>query len=1106
MRSWVLAMWLLSAGLAAQQETATLTGIVTDPTGAAVADATVVATQTSTGVLTRTTTNHAGVYTLANLRVGPYSVSVEKAGFRKYVQVGLTLQVNQTARVDVTVQLGQQSEEVRVVAEVPMLETESASRGAVIDRRRIVDLPLNGRDYNHLALLSPGVLPATPRFSVSTLQFKGAFNANGNRVFMNAYLLDGLDNVSYSTGYRGENVQVVQPSVDALAEFKIQTANYSAEFGRSAGAIVNAVIRSGSNRFHGTLYEFLRNEALDANNFFANFAGRDKPPLKRNQFGGSVGGPVKRNKTHFFADYEGLRDREGVPRFLNVPTAAMKSGNFQGVAALTDPTVSGRPPFPNNTIPTTKHDPVGVRLLSTLPDPTGPGLSNNYFRTTVNRTRTDQFDARVDHQIAPRLNSFARYSFVDTRIDRPSPMPGLGEGSFSDTFGLTQNRSQSVATAATWNINAAAVLDGRFGYTRGSYRVAPPNAGGPCPSELLGISTPAIDSQYCGGLPKIRLTGYSDFGRSTSTPQFQVPEAFNARASVNALAGQHLLKAGAEWLFVRTPILDIGQLIGNFGFDGAFTGDPIADILLGMPRTFSMNNPVVFHQSQRLQFYYVQDDWKIHPKLTLNVGLRYEQATPPREENNRMANFDPAGGSYVQLVPGGPLTLFPGIFVLPSGSSGAAQSLIRGDNNDFAPRFGFAWMARPKTVIRGGYGIFYNHTNRQGTDGLLEFNLPALLEPTFPATSAPAFLLRNGYPSGILDPARINDPIIATTSLRRAQQIDQRSPYVQQWSVGAQREFRQDFLLEASYVATKGTKLPGFRNLNYATPAPFPGPTVQPQARRVYPQFGDIQYMENRVNTNFHSLQLRLEKRFSFGFSGSASYTWGKVLGNGVDNLSTAQAATPGVDVGASRDVQDPRNARLDYGPSEFDITHRVVFNYVWQLPFGRDQRWFGSLRGWPQFFLGGWQINGITTFQTGLPLTMVLTSTELTNLSMGGERARRPDVTGPLVPSGFRQNIDHWFDTSKLVVPNSAIGNSGVGVVRGPGTTNVDFSFFKNYELDENRRFQFRLETFNALNRANFGQPALSFDGTRTGTGLGTIRATNTPARIIQFGLKLYF
>ncbi len=253
-------------------------------------------------------------------------------------------------------------------------------------------------------------------------------------------------------------------------------------------------------------------------------------------------------------------------------------------------------------------------------------------------------------------------------------------------------------------------------------------------------------------------------------------------------------------------------------------------------------------------------------------------------------------------------------------------------------------------------------------------------------------------------------------------------------------------------------------------------------------------------------MQLRLEKRFSLGFSGSASYTWGKVLGNGVDNLSTSQAATAGVDVGASRDVQDPRNARLDYGPSEFDITHRIVFNYVWQLPFGRDQRWFGTLHGWPQFFLGGWQLNGITTLQTGLPLTLALTSTELTNLNMGGERARRPDVTGPLVPSGFLQNIDHWFDTSKLAAPNSPIGNSGVGVVRGPGTANWDFCFFNYYVLDENRRFQFRMEFFNALNRANFGQPALNYEGTRTGAGLGTIRATNTPARIIQFGLKLYF
>jgi len=1094
---------LLLAGLPAlaQQETATITGVVQDPSGAVIPGANVRLTNLGTNIASTTMTGETGFYTVTNLKPGAYSVTVEKQGFKKFVQSGVTLQVNQAARLDITLQLGAQAEIVEVTAEAPLVETESANRGAVIDQRKILDLPLNGRDYNQLALLSPGVLQATPRFGFPALQFKGAFNANGNRVFMNAFLLDGLDNVSYSNSYRGENVQVVQPSIDALQEFKIQTSNYSAEFGRSAGAVINATIKSGTNAYHGTVYEFLRNDKVDARNFFA----AAKPERRRNQFGASIGGPILHNKTFFFGDYEGLRDRDGQVYIRSVPTAAMKRGDFSGFPQIFDPAAPGRPPFVNNQIPSGRFDAVGVRMLSAHVDPNLPGLANNFRRTVVNANRTDQFDVRLDHQWSDRLNVFGRYSFVDATIFRPAPFPGLAEGSFIDTFGTTENRSQFVASGVTWNATPRTVVDIRGSFVRGSYHVRPPNFGTGCPGELLGFATPPIDKEFCGGFPKINVQGFDPFGRHTSTPQIQEPESWNVRGSLSLVKGNHLLKIGNEFLYVRTDILDIGQLIGNFNFQNFFTGQAVGDILLGMPRTFSMNTGIIFDHSQRMHFSYIQDDWKVSPKLTVNWGLRYEYATPPREAKDRFSNFDPKTGGFVF-----------------AGQDGRSRSLVEDDRNNFGPRLGFAWTPLSKTVLRGGYGVFYNHTNRQGREGLLGFNPPFLLEPTLREVSntQPPFFLRNGYPLNVLDATG------STTNVnisRRAQQVDQRTPYIQQWSFGIQREVFRDVLVDLAYVGNKGTKLPGFRNLNYAPPGALPSPpapSLSVQSRRLIPTLGDVQFMESRVNTNYHALQLRVEKRFSKGFTTQGSYTWGKALGNSVDHLSTSGAGA-GFDIGAGRSPQDPRNLGLEYGPQEFDVTHRFVWTYIWHLPFGKGQRYMTDASRWKQAFLGGWQVNGINAFQTGLPLTVTSGVSIPTNADMGGERSRRPDVLGPLASSGFEQTVDRWFDTSKVAIPcvnrpannptgcdtanTQPIGNAGVGIVRGPGLVNIDFAVFKNFDVSESKRLQFRAEMFNLFNRANFGLPGLGYSGTPTGGGFGSIRTAN-PARIIQFGLKFYY
>src|SRR5215813_1272648 len=607
----------------AQQETATITGEVRDANGSVVSKATITVTNVETNVSIKSETNDQGLYTVPSLKPGPYSITVEKAGFKKSVREGMTLQVNQTVRLDVNMQVGELTTAVEIVEAATLLESETSSRGSVIDQKKIVELPLNGRDYNQLALLSPGVLPGTPR--LASVNFKGVLNVNGNRTFNNVFLLDGVDNISYSNSFRGENVQLVQPSIEALQEFKIQTNAYSAEFGRSSGAVVNATIKSGTNNIHGAVYEFLRNDVLDANNFFSNALGAPKPRRKRNQFGAAVGGPIVKNRTFWFADYEGLRDREGVPRVRQVPTAAEKAGLFS--TAVVDPFAAGRPEFGKNAagqwvIPQNRWDPVGAAIIKLIPDPNVPN-STIFASTPVTSTRQDQFDVRADHQFATNITFFGRYSFVDINTFRPAPLPGLAEGSFNDAFGANLNRSQGLAFGLTWTFSPSFVGDFRLGYARGNYFTQPPNFGVDGPAAI-GLKNVPNDPSILGGVPKVNIQGFDAVGRHTSTPQFQTPRSWNPRASLSWNHGVHFIKFGGEFLHVQTKINDLNATIGRMNFDNRFTNRAVGDLLLGLPSQLALTSFTVMDQGQNMQFYFIQDDYKVTPKLTLNVGMRYE--------------------------------------------------------------------------------------------------------------------------------------------------------------------------------------------------------------------------------------------------------------------------------------------------------------------------------------------------------------------------------------------------------------------------------------------------------------------------------------------------
>jgi hypothetical protein len=1086
---------LFASSLFAQFETATLTGVVTDPAAALVPRVTVRLTNQATNVESVAVTDDDGRYTFTALRPGTYQLTASATGFKQYSSTDLILQVNQSARVDIQLTVGEVSERVQVTAATPVLETETSSRGSVIDQTKIVELPLNGRDYNQLALLSPGVLAPTPR--LQSVGFKGAFNVNGNRAFNNAFQLDGVDNTSYSNSFRGLNVQVVQPSVEALQEFKIQTNAYSAEFGRSSGALINAVTRSGSNELHGSLYEFHRNDNLDAANFFANKNGLAKPFRLRNQFGAAAGGRIVRDKTFIFGDYEGLRDRTGVVRLSSVPNPMWREGIFATpIHNPYNPADTGQdfriPAIPGCNdnagncwrIPANLIDPVGQRIVNVAPNPNtiSTTLDNNFVSVPVNRNDTNQFDIRLDHIVSQKINVFGRYSFVDTAFVQPAPRPGLAEGSTNDTFGTADLRSQGLAAGMTWVLNPALVSETRFGLARGDYYQLPPNFGSGCPEQLIGLKGAPTEEAICGGLPVINFPGGNlrRLGRTTSVPQFQTPRSYNFRQSFASTKGKHSIRTGGELLFVRTGIRDVSSLLGNFDFSGRFTGvnarweNAIADLLLGFPTRYQQDSNTTFDIYQRMYFGYFQDDWRIARNLTLNIGLRYEFATPPREQNMQWANFDPANGRYIQAKEG---SLYD-------------ESLVHPDRNNWAPRVGFSWSPFAKTVVRSGYGVFYNHSNRMGREGLLGFNPPFIIlrdsnisgSNALKANNA-AFRLQDGIPAGFVDIARVD----LSTVARKAQDPNQRTSYVQQYNFGIQQELARGLVVEVAYVGNRGLKLPAFRNLNpnvYSFNAQG-APVVGLKALDALNLRGDIQYLENLGISNYNSLQARVERRFSNGFTFLASYTWGKALTDSVDHLSTSGVGN-GTDVGAFREPQNPANRRAEYGPAEFDVTHRFVLSGVWQLPFGVE-------------------FSPIFTAQTGLALTP--NQPVITNI--GSERRSRPNrVASGNLPSDQR-TVDRWFDTNAFVptsatpgavefVPNTIFGNSGVGILRGPNYVNLDFNVAKTFRITERLSAQLRAELFNALNHPNFGVPGIT-----TGAGFGQIVQAND-ARIIQFALKL--
>jgi hypothetical protein len=1082
------AFLLVSAPLLAQFDTAEVLGTVRDNSGAVVSRANILLANQGTGIEAKTVTREDGTYTFSNVRIGTYTVTAEAPGFSKAVAKEITVNVNARQRVDLMLQVGAVTETVEVTAAAAVLETDSSSRSQLINTKGVVELPLNGRAYSDLALLTTGVVKA-PAYAGGR---EGAFIVNGLRSTYNNYLLDGVDNNAYGTSNQGFANQVAQPSPDAVAEFKVITNNYSAEYGRSGGATIDVAMRSGTNQIHGTVYEFLRNTNLNAVGYIfgARAATFKKPTLQQNQFGLTLGGPIVKNRVFFFGDYEGFRNLQRTNSFSSIPTLNDRLGILPVPVTnpLTGATYPANAPIPANAI-----TPFARQVLADLPAPNASTTrSSNYQVLALNKTYTDKYDAKVDGQINQNMNAFLR---ISQRKLNNYNQPGIDGPSGGGGNGFIRALNQQGTAAYTWTVNSTSILEGRIGISRTNAGKVPPYIGGASMLSQYGI-TGLPTSEITGGLTPQTLSGFTQLGRQATNPQFQNPLSFNYKVNFTKNLGRHALKVGYEYVVIRTQVLDVNPLYGLDSYAGSFSrpaGAPadatsysLADFMFGLRSAYQLATYRVGLYRQHENFAYVQDDFRVNNKLTLNVGVRYEYATPRWERDNQLSNYDPVSNSLLKAKDG----------------SIYDRALVDPDRNNFAPRIGFAYSAMPNLVLRGGYGMSYVHQNRVGSADLLGINGPQVviatvnqsnpLDPNFRTT-------QQGYAPGLTSPANFNPVAANITYIPRNIQ----TPYVQSWFFSVQRKMPVGVVIDLGYVGNHSVALPAIADYNQATPQPTPTSNLSLQARRPNQAFGPITWFNPGGFSSYNALQVKVERRFANGLQFLNSFTWGKAM----DNSTQALDGNNGNQAGP----QDVRNMAAERGLSNYDQKFVDILSLVYELPIGRDRKFASHMPAVADHVLGGWQLSVINSALSAQPVNLrawvgsVPAAFQVDgNLAewRGGE-AFRPNISGPLVNAQW--TTDNYFNTANISLPTDPshpFGNAGRDIVRGLPLNTLDLGIFKNFRLPrEAMKLQFRSEMFNALNHTNFTAP----NSDRASTAFGTIRGTY-PARQIQFALKLMF
>lgn len=1094
----VLAGFFLRCGLQAQIDRGSIVGSVRDSTGGTIAGATVTVTEKSTSVTLTGKTNSSGEYQFNALKPGSYSVKASMEGFSSQEFPDVVVEVQGRPSIEFNLQVGSVSQTLEVKEQTPLLNTETADVGGVVRERQIVDLPLNGRRYSDLALLEPGI---QRNLTNTNNTAPDRFSSNGNLETQNYFALDGVDNNSGSTNLQEGSTQNVQPPPDALQEFRVQTRTYSAEFGTSAGAVINATIKGGTNGFHGNVWEFLRNSKLDANSYFNNLNGVRRGQFSQNQFGGTIGGPVIKNKTFFFFDMQNFTSRRATTVLSTVPTPLMKAGNFTELRpTLTTAVPSQRGCINGNIIAANCLDPAGVKLLSLYPDPNIPsavaaqgragswsGSPNYQFQYGV-PVDILSYDVRVDHNLNANNRIFGRFS--NYAVDRQDPPwtgnPIAGNGNFATQYKI---RGKSVALSWTDALSPSLLNELRGGFSRDNARSDPLGlAVGTSLAADYGLNgIPA--SPFAAGIPPINITGLQRLGTAPWRPQVQVAQVWQLLDTLSWLKGSHSMKFGFEHRHPSNNFLDAQSPQGQITSSGIYTGNSglgAADFLLGDVSTASFTTPSVIHNYKVAYNFFAQDSWRASKNLTVNYGVRYELFSPTLNHQNALANFTAAnGGGFVQSRDGGWFD----------------RALIRPDKNNFAPRIGVSYQAFDRMVLRGGYGIFYQHDWRIGSESVLGANPPFFYDQSIAqviGSVTPVFQLRNGFPAGQFGPALLD---LSRLQIR-AQDPNQRTGYVQQTSFGPQIQLSESTVVDISYVGNFGRKMNRLRNANQGVylgngVTQFPYANLNSTLTSTAGNHAFLQVATNDGNTNYNGLLVSLRKRFTRGLGYGISYTFSKNFADFVDNLTGG--STPA----------NAYNYSLERSFSPFDTTHRLVGNAVWALPIGKGGMILNR-GGWASTFAGGWQVNAIVSLQTGTPFTVTSNDFSMT----GGNHANRANCVSDAFAGATsdRSRIAGGSATGFYINPaafafpaNGTFGTCAPRSFHGPGLQNVDLSLFKQFPIRESWRLEFRSEFFNAFNHANFTNPNSTYTAAQL-QSFGKAFNTVTDPRDIQFALKLYF
>ncbi len=1098
----VVGMLLFGDTELSAQGAGTIFGRVSDSSGALVPAATITIIQQGTNQKRTLTTDEQGRYQAPLLPIGEYTVSAAMSGFRETKLQSVMLEIQGNREVNFILVLASQAESLTVSAAPVEVERASASLGQVIHERQVMDLPLNGRNFVQLGTLIPGAVKgegAAWNNKGTEVSIRGSvsISVQGMRENDNDWLLDGVDNNELTAG-----TVAIMPSIDAIAEFKVLTYNYSAEYGSRAGGTIIVSTKNGTNAFHGTAFEFLRNDALDARNFFD---GTTKPKYRQNQFGVSLGGPIRKDKSFFFGDWQGTRIRQGLTYLSTVPTDRMRAGNFDesfpnaprriiyDPATTRQDAVTGqyvRDAFPNNIIPSDRLDPIGSKLLGLYPLPNlTDRLSGNFLYNPIMRFSNDPFDVRVDQILSNNDALFVRFSYDAASEFQPGGLPGLGTGPGVGSTLNFHTDARNVAISETHTFSPTAINQLTLGFNRVFNRMqgvgtSPQYANTP---QKIGIPGANLGDPVTWGMSAIIISGgYNGLGDRVYTPFVGGTNVWHFADSLNRVVGAHTLKMGLSARLMQLNSLSIARPAGSYSFDGLFTagftqgslngttGSPIASILMGLPASgthdYFFNGYMIGRRWKEFRGFF-EDAWRVSPNLTLNVGLAYAVATPQTEAGNRFTNFDFATGQFLVAGKNG---------VSASGNVNTAWMGLQ-------PRLGFAWSPHGsrKTSIRGGYGIFGDVSDEGGIPGLYQ-NPPNAYGYAFtgdntniPSTRA----LSQGFA-----PVSAAPPFANYRGNLYLAQLDFVQGMVQQWNVNVQREIPGAIVLTVAYGGTRGSHLQtkGF-NLNTATP----GPGNNPASRRPYPQFTNINAILSRGTVRYDSLQVKAEKRLSHGLYSLLSYTYAKSITNG-----PAQTLGNGMGIKYFPLSQSivPKNS--DKGLADTDLRHNVTLSWIYNLPFGRDRAFLRNASKPAQTILGNWQLNGITRLRSGFPLMMFM-STNQSGTQFGNRPNRICDGALPNpTPTKF-------FDTSCFVAPPvGVLGNSARTVLSGPGQVNFDFSIFKTIPIRESMDVQFRTEFFNILNTAQFDQPGVAA-GSAT---FGQVQATINTARLIQFALKLRF